>query len=84
MQLTHAVVDKRSMLVWFLGFLATNGQALAENAVVYEGEIKLQGSFDDVVRSPLPWMKNDDPLPTDWDWRLKGKLSADLNQHIPV
>ena len=48
---------------------------------VYKGEIKIQGEFPDVVKSPIP---KADVLPASWDWRSSGLMTTDLNQHIPT
>lgn len=52
---------------------------------IYEGEIKFQDNFQDVIKSPLPqhYIRTED-LPASWDWRETGLMSTDLNQHIPV
>lgn len=69
-----------------VSIIAVLGSGNVHTEVEYGGEVKLQGTFDDVVLSPLPaeTIKTED-LPVGWDWREKGGvLSTDLNQHIPV
>lgn len=70
-----------SVLVASVGIASALGSPVVE----YAGEIKLQGDFPDVVHSPLPsdTIKVED-LPEAWDWRGKGVMTTDLNQHIPV
>ncbi len=52
----------------------------AENPV-YGGELQIQANIEDVILSKMPTI---DVLPDSWDWRTKGVMSTDLNQHIPV
>ena len=47
----------------------------------YAGEIVYQGEFPDVIVHPTDFSKI--PVPSSWDWRKLGLLTADLNQHIP-
>jgi C1A family cysteine protease len=49
---------------------------------IYAGELQLQEGIEDFVINPVNYEVND--LPTSWDWREKGLLTTDLNQHIPV
>ncbi|KAJ1400321.1 hypothetical protein B484DRAFT_458183 [Ochromonadaceae sp. CCMP2298] len=49
---------------------------------IYAGELQLQEGIEDFVTNPVNYEVND--LPTSWDWREKGLLTTDLNQHIPV
>ena len=76
------------MLALILTWCHLVSAAVANEQVIpeYGGEIKIQGSFPDVVISPLPSETvNTEDLPVGWDWREKGGvLSTDLNQHIPV
>ena len=53
--------------------------------VEYGGEIRLmQEEIHDTIKSPQPYEYIDDSqLPSFWDWRSLGMLTADLNQHIP-
>jgi hypothetical protein len=48
---------------------------------VYKGEVKIQGQYPDVVKSPIP---KAEVLPPSWDWRSSGLMTTDLNQHIPT
>ena len=49
---------------------------------IYNGELALQGNIPDVAL-PFPY-PTDDELPASWDWRSRGLMTTDLNQHIPV
>ncbi len=50
-----------------------------KNELVLLGDEKI-GS---VIKNPVPKLRADQ-LPTSWDYRTKGLLTTDLNQHIPV
>lgn len=50
-----------------------------KNELVLQGDEKI-GS---VIKSPLPKLRAGD-LPANFDYRAKGLLTGDLNQHIPV
>eukprot|EP00428_Durinskia_dybowskii_P061109 CAMPEP_0170381426 /NCGR_PEP_ID=MMETSP0117_2-20130122/14406_1 /TAXON_ID=400756 /ORGANISM="Durinskia baltica, Strain CSIRO CS-38" /LENGTH=267 /DNA_ID=CAMNT_0010637003 /DNA_START=100 /DNA_END=903 /DNA_ORIENTATION=- len=47
---------------------------------IFGGEIKLQEDLPELV----PKVYEDQDLPASWDWREKGLMTTDLNQHIPV
>lgn len=47
---------------------------------MYGGEIQLQ---EDLPYLP-PTVYADQEIPASWDWREKGLMTTDLNQHIPV
>ena len=51
----------------------------------YGGEIRLvREEILDVIKSPQPYEYIDDSqLPSSWDWKSLGMLTADLNQHVP-
>jgi cathepsin X len=63
-------------------FLSLGVASASASVATYEGEIKLQGNFEDVIKSPLPqdYIMTED-LPISWDWRHL--QTTDLNQHIP-
>lgn len=54
-------------------------QAKVRNELVLLGDEKIGSA----VRSPVP-RKTKDQLPTNFDYRLLGLLTTDLNQHIPT
>lgn len=53
--------------------------ATVKNELVLLGDDK----FEQVIKSPRPAFKAGE-LPTNFDYRTKGLLTMDLNQHIPV
>ncbi len=55
------------------------------SASAYRNELILQGDHNipEVVKSSPPRYRADE-LPTNFDYRTKGLLTSDLNQHIPV
>ncbi|RYG97474.1 hypothetical protein EON65_52825 [archaeon] len=54
-------------------------------ANAYRNELVLLGDdkIGEVVKTRVQY-KSASELPTNWDYREKGLLTADLNQHIPV
>lgn len=48
----------------------------------YRNELIIQEGIQHVVKNPTPKIPRDQ-LPAQWDWREKGLLTTDLNQHIP-
>lgn len=59
--------------------------ALFVVAAAYPNELVLQGDHNipEVVKSTPPRYRADE-LPANFDYRTKGLLTSDLNQHIPV
>jgi hypothetical protein len=47
---------------------------------IFNGELKLQTDLPEL--KPTVW--GDQDVPASWDWRTKGLMTTDLNQHIPV
>ena len=70
----------------FSVFLAAAvGVVAGTKQATFGGEIIPQGGIDDIIKSSLPSdTVKDESLPSSWDWRAKGLLTTDLNQHIPV
>ena len=49
--------------------------------VLFQGEIDIKLENDNgVVKTKL---ESVGPIPASWDWREKGLMTTDLNQHIP-
>lgn len=69
------------MVTSFLVVLSFLVAAFAE----YRNELVLQDekTVGQVVKSPLPKVPAGG-LPASWDYRPKGLLTTDLNQHIPT
>ena len=59
--------------------------SLLSVVAAYKNELVLQDPavVGEVVKTKLRAVKSTD-LPASWDWREKGLMSTDLNQHIPV
>ena len=59
--------------------------SLLSVAAAYKNELVLQDPkvVGEVVKTVLTKVSSS-ALPTGWDWREKGLMSTDLNQHIPV
>lgn len=68
------------MFATVLVLLAVVAAVFAAPVVEYTGEIKIQGDFPDVIKTQTNFSRF---VPTAWDWRKKGLLTTDLNQHIP-
>ena len=68
-------------------FVYYTATASESREATYGGEIKLinqrRADEKDVVKSPLP-SEYIQSVPSSWDWREKGLMTTDLNQHIPV
>jgi hypothetical protein len=47
---------------------------------IFNGELKLQTDLPELA----PTVYADQDVPASWDWRAKGLMTTDLNQHIPV
>jgi hypothetical protein len=47
---------------------------------IYSGELKIQDDLPPLT----PTVYADQEVPGAWDWREKGLMTTDLNQHIPV
>mmetsp|Transcript_8471 Transcript_8471/g.14053 ORF Transcript_8471/g.14053 Transcript_8471/m.14053 type:complete len:300 (-) Transcript_8471:110-1009(-) len=72
-----------SLLAFFILAVVCAKEALEPT---YGGEIKLADEeIPDVIITTPPYeIVHDSPLPSSWDWRTKGLMTTDLNQHIPV
>lgn len=70
------------MLTLFSVILAFGAKEALSSALkpIYNGELRLQ---EDLPYLP-PTVYADQDLPASWDWREKGLMTTDLNQHIPV
>lgn len=59
--------------------------SLAVSATAYRNELDYSFEAGEVIKTPQPhtYLKAED-LPASLDYREKGLLTTDLNQHIPV
>jgi hypothetical protein len=56
---------------------------IASSTLAYRNEVIEIPNVGDAVKTPQPKFLKEE-LPTSWDYRSMGLLTADLNQHIPV
>ena len=75
------IMGSKIYFILLVSFIQINTIYSLDN-IIYGGEIKLQSETEEyVVKTSPPVI--DGELPIDWDWRKKGLLTTDLNQHIP-